>query len=70
MLLAEPIFACVVGIAALALVVITAPLWTDAATQLSAWVWSQLTQGANTIDESLHEAENENHEDKDKESKS
>jgi hypothetical protein len=64
MLLAEPIFACLVGIAAVALVIITAPVWTAAASDLGHWVWGQLTQAGRTIDESIHDNENE---DKDKE---
>ena len=64
MLLAQPIFACIVGIAAIALVVITAPLWTSVVSQLSQWILSQLTQASKTVDRSLYDPENK---DKDEE---
>jgi hypothetical protein len=54
MLLAEPLFACLAGVAAIALVVITAPMWTAVASQLSQWIANQLTQASRTIDDSIN----------------
>ena len=54
MLLAEPLFACVVGVAAVALVVVTAPLWTAVASQLSQWMIGLFTQAGRNVDESIY----------------
>ena len=54
MMLAEPLFACVAGIAAAALVIVTAPLWTAAASRLSQWMISLVTRASKTVDESIY----------------
>ena len=54
MLLAEPLFACVVGVAAVALVVVTAPLWTAVASQLSQWMVGLFTRAGRNVDESIY----------------
>jgi hypothetical protein len=54
MLLAEPLFACVVGVAAVALVVVTAPLWTALASQLSQWLIGLFTKAGRNVDESIY----------------
>lgn len=54
MLLAEPIFACVVGVAAVALVVVTAPLWTAAVSQLSQWIYRLFTQAGANVNDSIY----------------
>jgi hypothetical protein len=54
MLLAEPIFACIVGIAAVALVVVTAPIWTAAASQLSQLIVRLFARAGETVDESIY----------------
>ena len=66
MLLAEPIFACVVAVAAVALVVVTAPLWTAAASQLSRLILSLFTQAGKNVNDSIYGDE---HPDKDDEAK-
>ena len=54
MLLAEPIFACLVGIAAIALVVVTAPIWTAAASRISHWILGLFTRAGSNVDESIY----------------
>jgi len=66
MLLAEPLFACVAGVAAVVLVVVTAPLWTAAASQLGQWILRQFTRAGTTVDKFIRADE---HQDKGKEDK-
>ncbi len=54
MMLAEPLFACVAGIAAAALVVLTAPMWTAAASRLSQWILGLFSRASSTVDESIY----------------
>ena len=68
MLLAEPLFACVVGVAAAALVVVTAPLWTALASQLSQLIVGLFTRAGRNVDESIYgdeTVENGAHKDED-----
>lgn len=70
MLLAEPLFACVVGVAAVALVVVTAPLWTAVASQLSQLIVRLFTRAGQNVDESIYgDASPEKSEQKDEEIK-
>ena len=54
MMLAEPLFACVVGVAAIALVVATAPLWTAAVSKLSQLILRLFTRAGHNVDESIY----------------
>lgn len=64
MLLAEPIFACIVGVAAVALVVVTAPLWTAMASQLSQLMVRLFTRAGKNVDESIYGDEDKEKDDK------
>jgi len=55
MLLLEPLFVCLVGAGAAALVIITAPAWTAAAARLSEWFLRALTRASRTVNRSLND---------------